>query len=323
MPVTIVQQEYGQTTESPPNTYHHTLGSVPTVGNTLVAAFMSHTNAAYPGTMPAGWVHHEVAHVVALGGQAKLVTIWTKTVDAFDTALVTIDFPVSGQFFQYQIQELAGVGSVDTSDIQEQEFDAGGLGISLTPTAGIDGRIISAFAWDGPHSTAVFGGLVIDSETGVGPPAWIMGHLDVTDATGSYQPGFTSTGFHKGAAVSIFLSLTPVPPPPVTPPSICVIDDETFDEVSEITSDDLVDLKVRIELQGTGSGQVVINRYSPVADEDNIKKGNWLCVVIPQIQDDPIGTERGPSLLPSEGCRRGAVRASRGRLDSPARGETG
>jgi hypothetical protein len=79
----------------------------------------------------------------------------------------------------------------------------------------------------------------------------------------------------------------PEPPPP-GPPIIGVIDDDTFDEVAEITSTDIADMKVRIELQGTGSGQVVINRYSPLADEDNIKKGNWLSVVIPQIQDDAI-----------------------------------
>lgn len=80
----------------------------------------------------------------------------------------------------------------------------------------------------------------------------------------------------------------PPDPEPPGPPIIGVIDDDTFDEVAEITSTDIADMEVRIELQGTGSGHVVVNRYSPVADEDNIKKGNWLSVVIPQIQDDAI-----------------------------------
>jgi len=75
--IALVQGAYDETTESPPNTYTATWDSTPTEGNMLVAAFLSHTNLADPGVMGDGWEHRAVAHVVAVGGQAKEVTIWT------------------------------------------------------------------------------------------------------------------------------------------------------------------------------------------------------------------------------------------------------
>lgn len=86
---------------------------------------------------------------------------------------------------------------------------------------------------------------------------------------------------------SIDDGITPPPPPP-DPPGGVIIDDDGFTPVAELTATDIEDMKVRIELQGTGSGLAQINRHNDLADEDNIKKGNWLAFVIAQIQDDPI-----------------------------------
>lgn len=100
---------------------------------------------------------------------------------------------------------------------------------------------------------------------------------------------------HHGSGVKTPMEWTitddvvaPTPDPEPEPPGGVIIDDDGFTPVAELTASDIEDMKVRIELQGTGSGLAKINRHNAVADEDNIKKGNWLAFMIPQIQDDAI-----------------------------------
>jgi hypothetical protein len=109
----------------------------------------------------------------------------------------------------------------------------------------------------------------------------------IASATGSYEPEIPYADGnpfgHKWAMASVALSGT-APTPPVKP-EFPILDPD-FTPLD--TLDDMIEWEVRIELKDVGSGRFVMNRYSDQATDAILKQGNWVQVVIPRIDTDPI-----------------------------------
>lgn len=149
-------------------------------------------------------------------------------------------------------------------------WDSGAGGITYTPDAGWT-EILDAYVSGGGH-----------------PNTWV-GYQDVASdgpisggATCSATPDFGVGTFTWGAIVAVFEGN----PPPIVPgPQLGVYDpDDVF--IGDLT--DAFDVKLRIELNGTGTGQFSVNRYSPDATAALLTPGNYVRVTIPQIDPDPI-----------------------------------
>jgi hypothetical protein len=93
----------------------------------------------------------------------------------------------------------------------------------------------------------------------------------------------TVDSYHWYGQAVQFAGEPEVPPPPDPGIGLDVYDP---DDVYLATLGNAKDVKIRIELNGTGWGRFTINRHDPVATEEVLKAGNYVRATIPQIDAD-------------------------------------
>lgn len=217
--------------------------------------------------------------LVAKGGETSF--------DPKTSAPGTFPGPTGGSYF---IQEWSGAGLADVTVVNANKV---GSGVNLRGTefeAVGAGTAIGFFVQSQDNVktfTPVAGWTIDDDHSSSAHPAECLVSSDTLDGE-TYQPSATSNRNNGWRSITIVLGDEVPPPPPVTPPLVCALDDEDLAELVCIDADEIVDWSIRMELQGTGSGFVVIHRSHLAADTDVIKKGNWLAVKIPQIDADAL-----------------------------------
>lgn len=107
----------------------------------------------------------------------------------------------------------------------------------------------------------------------------------VAPPSGSYTGTVTYSSGTGSHAVTMMLEATASAEPDPGPEPPVVYDP---DDVLLATLTEAFDIKIRIELNGTGSGQFSINRHSADALAAALKPGNYVRVAIPQIDPDAI-----------------------------------
>lgn len=289
MPPTLVN-EYVNTASPPPVVVNITTPPIP--GNLLVFN-TTHRSVGQTAGAIAGWT------LSPLGTTNRIATYY-RIADGSETS-VTSNWTGSNEI-RGHVSEWSGIASgtpVETDDntgVDTTNCLAG----TVSPTGEV---LILSFiaydeggdAWSGSNPPVWGAGaaeLVFNIDNGANRPAQ-CGGFQVVDGDGSpithtLNVGGSANGDEQYDAQTLVFAASAAPQPPVDPPFVCALDDVDLSELVCISADQLVDWKIRAELQGTGSGYIVIHRSNDFADTDTIKKGNWVAVTIPQIDDEAV-----------------------------------
>jgi len=214
--VSLEQEVYAGPVESPPGTYTSTWGSTPTPGNLLIYSFISEGSPEHvPTPTVAGWTYQADVSVAGVGGQSQYVAVYTRIAassEPLDVAIVFTGSGSTGRTYPYgQLQEWAGVDTVDVvAELSDSDGSEGLATITITPTAGTLGVLVATFGVDGPiHNLPNIGGFITDDEVNIGPQSTrTIGHLLVSDASGSYTIGTDRSTGTQSASVALSLICT-------------------------------------------------------------------------------------------------------------------
>lgn len=151
----------------------------------------------------------------------------------------------------------------------------------------VSGGRIDLMTTFGTWATALFGPIpligdqILDAT--ITPSGALMGvHMGVSwSAEGHVQKPASLHWYIDGPGYPIV-----IPPPPPDPGGDLGVFDPGDVFLGDLT--DAYDIKIRIELNGTGYGVFAINRYSPQATAELLRPGNFVRVTISQIDPNPI-----------------------------------
>jgi hypothetical protein len=260
-----------------------TFDTSPTEGNTLIGVlYASETAVSVIDTT--GWTEL----CIAIATFDDSVAIWTKVAGGSELPGVHVTAAVGGQPRALHLYEVAGLvddfgTAIDTTPatITGPTLASSSTGVLI---AGVVGRnqtfapvaIVTPVAplvedwpidkpasgrthkWSGSHATTA------DSYT---PEVTVGSPGEFTDPAGMAAVVLSGSG---GSA---------------TPPDVIVADPLG---VQLVAFDDLLEHRIRVEYNGTGSGYLVINRHDPQATAANLAKGNIVRVTYPEIQATPV-----------------------------------
>lgn len=281
MSATIVQRSRGRG--------NRTFSSPITAGNLLVLG------VAFRGGL--GSIPGYSVSPAGVTGSSNTIAWYTRTATGFES-LGTAALGVFGNNHVVGWYEVAGASGISDTvvaggalgDVVDQEVVWGAgvapgsgdlaLVIMSNHAAGVLDTGINALGWHWDPSAGLStdlvehatdgspGVLIAEAAAGVPAATWI---------------GHTTVDGYTWAGQAIVFAGVPVPPEPGI--GLDVYDP---DDVYLATLGNAEEIKIRVELNGTGFGSFRINRYMPEATEDVLKAGNYVRVTIPQIDPDPI-----------------------------------
>lgn len=223
--VTLEQEKYEYAVETGVGPWTYTGGwdAPPTAGRILIASFLMSAGALPDSRDVDGW-NFQAEGMVPSGDGQKYVCVWTRIAGPAEptaVALVVNGIGFGGLDVRLQLQQWAGVDTVDATAVDEDTTSSQGLiTVAITPTSGLPfALLVASSGIDGNVSnngTIPGGSPTLDDEDHpVTHETWNIIHWLVENTTGSYTIGTDASTGRTGVIVALALRCSGSNAPPL------------------------------------------------------------------------------------------------------------